>query len=256
MARVLLIGVAAGCAVAGAGCANHSPSGPLAPLAATEPTQPDVLWDRGSFVDVTPGASAEEHFEIFQTAAGYRFEVRWTRPAQTGEPGDGTVTLATDAHFGPVTGDMVSTLRRPGSDEVTRSSIRRDPDGRLATEVIASDGSKETARSRRRNDWFIGGSITAFLVALCQADAAVTSPLVYPDKDTTLEPPLALRVEAIDGGAEREVMVRRLTYLRSKNVVVVACEGGKLAGEITRGMTIVRAGDLALARALETSFRQ
>jgi hypothetical protein len=248
MVRVLLIaGVAAG-----AGCANGSPPGPLAPLGATEPTQPDELWDRGTFVDVSAGAGeqhAEEHFEIFRTAGGYRFEVRWTRAAPTGEPGDGKVTLLTDAHFGPVTGDMVSTVHRPGSDEITRSSIRRDPDGRLATEVVAGDGSKETARSQQRNDWFIGGSVTAFLVALCQADVDVTAPLVYPDKETTLEPPAALVLE----GAAREVTVRRLTYVRSKNVVVAACEGGKLAGEITRGVTIVRAGDLALARALDVT---
>jgi hypothetical protein len=252
MVRVLLIAGAA----ASAGCANGSPPGPLAPLGATEPTQPDELWDRGTFVDLTAGGSAtasgEEHFEIFRTAGGYRFEVRWTRPAPGGEPGEGTATLVTDTHFGPVTGDMVSTVHRPDSDEVTRSSIRRNPDGRLATEVVAADGSKEAARAEQRNDWFIGGSVTAFLVALCQADAALTRPLVYPDKDTTLEPPRSLAI----AGEDREVTVRRLTYMRSKNVVVVACEGGKLAGELTRGVTIVRGGDLALARALEATFRQ
>src|SRR5690606_40308993 len=110
---------------------------------------------------------------------------------------------------------------------------------------------KESASSRGPNDWYIGGTITAFLVALCGADASFTAPKVYPDKDTTLEPPEPLPIE----GSQRALAFRRLTYTGSGRVVVAACEDGKLAGEYTRGATIVRSGDVALARVLDARFR-
>ena len=56
-------------------------------------------------------------------------------------------------------------------------------------------------------------------------------------------------------GTTRKLTYRKLTYVLSKNEVIAACEDGKLAGEVTRGTTIVRAGDLELARELEKRFR-
>jgi hypothetical protein len=47
------------------------------------------------------------------------------------------------------------------------------------------------------------------------------------------------------------VHVRVLTYTVSEREVVAACEDGKVIGEVTAGTTVVRSGDMALARTLE-----
>jgi hypothetical protein len=232
-----------------AGCSAPAPA-PVAPIAPPAPAE--TLWDRGTFVTVAKDVvlpDVDEKFEIYRTHAGYRFVVTWKRPAPSGEPSDGEVVLFTDDHFSPVQGKMVTTAHLTGRTEVTRSTIQRDPDGRLSTEVLAPDGTKQTARSSQPNDWFIGGTITTFLVALCQADASVTQPLVYPDKATTLGLHQPLPLEG------RHVTSRVLVYEQSRREVRVACEDGKLAGEVARGTAVVRTGDLALARALEQSFK-
>lgn len=246
MVRVLLIALAAACGAA----PEPAPVAPLAPEAVPQ----DSLWDQGTFIEVDKEKIApdtEESFQIYRTASGYRFVVTWKRPAPTGEPSDGKVTLETDNQFDVIAGEMVSTLHTPGRDEVTRSRINREPDGRLVTEIVAADGSTSGATSKGRNDWYIGGTITSFLTALCQADESRTSPRVFPDKETTLEPAAPMPIE----GTARATTYRRLTYAVSKHQVVAACEDGKLAGEVTRGVTIVRRGDLALARVLESRFR-
>ncbi len=214
---------------------------------------PDTLWDHGTFVIIDRGKvePTTEAFQIYRTSTGYRFLITWNRPAPTGEPADGKVTLETDAHFSPVTGDDIMSLHAAAGTEVTRSSIRRDPDGRLATESTEANGSKDVNKSAKPNDWFIGGRLTTLLTVICQASPDLTSPVVYPDKLTTLEPAQPVPIE----GTTRAVTVRVLTYLESKNRVVAACEDGKVAGEVTRGVTIVRTGDLALARTLEQWFR-
>ena len=93
----------------------------------------------------------------------------------------------------------------------------------------------------------IGGSITTFLVALCHADASITQPIVYPDKDTSLAAPKPIVV------GTRTVTTRSLIYQASRREVVAACEDGKLAGEVVRGVVVVRSGDLELARVLAQS---
>jgi hypothetical protein len=245
MRRVLLIAVIAGCSAPAAA--------PVAPTpAASQPAE--TLWDRGTFVTVDKDVvlpDVEEKFEIYRTSEGYRFVVTWKRPAPTGEPSDGEVVLVTDDRFSPVQGSMITTQHTTGGAAVTRSTIQRDPDGRLSTEVVTADDKKEIARSSQRNAWFIGGSITTFLVALCQADASVTQPLVYPDKATTLGPHKPLPIE----GAARAVTSRILEYEQSHRKVIAACENGKLAGEVARGTAVVRSGDQSLARVLEKWFR-
>lgn len=245
MRRVLLIAVIAGCSAA-------SP----APVAATNeaPAAAETLWDRGTFVTVDKDyvlPDVEEKFEIYRTADGYRFVVTWKRPAPTGEPSDGELVLSTDDRFSPVQGKMITTQHGTSRTDVTRSTIVREPDGRLSTEVLAADGTKQVGHSEQPNAWFIGGTITTFLVALCQADATVTQPLVYPDKATTLGPHKPLPIE----GSERNVTSRILVYEQSHRQVIAACENGKLAGEVARGTAVVRTGDLPLARVLEKWFR-
>jgi hypothetical protein len=247
MVRVLLI-------AAVAACGGASPPQATAPLVTDQPAVPDALWDQGTFIVVDKEKiepNTEERFEIFRTSTGYRFAVTWKRPAPTGEPAEGSIDLETDAQFSPVSGGDVMTLHAPAGKEVTRSTIRRDPDGRIATELVAADGTRTSNKSASRNDWFIGGMFTAFLTVICQADPELTSPLVYPDKTTELGPAKPMAIE----GTDRAVTYRILTYTASKNRVVAACEDGKLAGEVTRGVTIVRTGDLALARELEKRFR-
>lgn len=246
MVRVLLIALAAACG----GAPAATPVAPLAP----ESVPQESLWDQGTFIEVDKEKIApdtEENFQIFRTGSGYRFVVTWKRPAPTGQPGDGKVTLETDSRFDVIAGEMVSTLHLTTGDEVTRSRINREPDGRLVTEIIAADGGVSGATSQGRNDWYIGGTITSFLTALCQADESRTSPRVFPDKETVLEPAKPMPIE----GTARDTTYRRLTYVGSKHQVVAACEDGKLAGEVTRGVTIVRRGDLPLARVLESRFR-
>jgi hypothetical protein len=136
-------------------------------------------------------------------------------------------------------------------DETTRSRITRQPDGRLATEIDKPDGTKDRTVSEKPNSWYIGGTTTSFLTAMCVLDANAPSPVVFPDKETTMSPPQPLPIE----GSTRSATFRTLTYATSGHQVVAACENGKLAGEVTRGVTIVRAGDLALARVLEARFR-
>lgn len=245
MVRVLLI-------VAVTACSGAAPT-QTAPLG-TAQTVPDSLWDQGTFIVVDKEkieTSAEEKFEIFRTATGYRLVVTWKRTLPTGEPANGTITLLTDARFAPVSGEDVMTLHTATGDEVTHSTIRREPDGKIATEVAAANGTKTANKSAARNDWFIGEMFTSFLTVICHADAGITNPVVYPDKATRLDPAQPLPIE----GTTRAVTYRRLTYDVSKNEVIAACEGGKLAGEVTRGTTIVRTGDLALARVLEKRFR-
>jgi hypothetical protein len=86
---------------------------------------------------------------------------------------------------------------------------------------------------------------------MCVVDANAPSPVVFPDKATTLSAPQPMPIE----GSARDVTFRKLTYAKTGHEVVAACENGKLAGEVTRGVTIVRSGDLALARVLEARFR-
>lgn len=247
MVRVALIAVLAACSGGTQG------PGTVAPLGGSAATIADSLWDHGMFVvvDKDKVEASEETFKIFRTATGYRFVISWKRPTPTGEPADGTVTLETDAHWAPVSGDDTMNLHAAAGIEVTHSSIRRDPDGRLATESTEANGTKEVAKSAQRNDWFIGGRLTTLLTVICQAGPDVASPIVYPDKLTTLGAAQPVAIE----GTTRAVTVRVLTYVESKNRVVTACEDGKLAGEVTRGVTIVRTGDLPLARALEQAFR-
>jgi hypothetical protein len=247
MRRVLLIAMIAGCSAPAT-----PPAAPTPPPAAPPPAE--TLWDRGTFVTVHRDLvlpEVEEKFEIYRTPSGYRFVITWKRPAPSGEPSDGEVVLITDDHFSPVQGSMVTTVHLASRADVTRSTIQREPDGRLTTEVLAADGSKEQGHSSQPNDWFIGGTITTFLVALCQADESITKPLVYPDKTTTLA---AFKPLPIDG-VTRTVMSRTLVYDVSHREVIAACEGGKLAGEVARGTAVVRSGDLALARVLEQWFR-
>lgn len=244
MRRVALIAVIAGCSAQPA---------PVAPAVQPAPPPAETLWDRGTFITVDKELvlpDTEESFEIYRTEDGYRITVEWKRPAPTGELSDGEVTLRTDTEFRPLQGAMVSTIHATG-DEITRSSIQRELDGRLTTEVLAADGTKQTAGSTQPNDWFIGGTITTFLIALCHASESITAPLVYPDKATSLGPFEPLPIE----GSERTVTSRKLVYEQSGREVIAACENGKLAGEVARGTTIVRKGDLALARVLETRFR-
>jgi hypothetical protein len=240
--------------VAACSGASQAPgTAPVAPLGSGA-TATDTLWDAGTFIIVDKAVvdpASEETFEIHKTASGYRLAIEWKRPIPTGEPADGKVTFETDAHFSPITGRDTMTLHAPSGIEVTTSTLQRDADGRLMTTSVAANGSKESAQSTGRNDFFIGGRLTTFLTALCQASPDLTAPIVYPDKATTLEPPRPLPIE----GTTREVTYRVLTYTESKNRVVVACEGGKLAGEVTRGVTIVRKGDLKLAATLEHWFR-
>jgi hypothetical protein len=247
MRVVLLIAVLAGCA------RTSAPATPSPAEAPPASAAPETLWDSGTFITVDKEvvlAGMEESFEIYRTADGYRISVRWKRPAPTGEPSDGEAVLVTDADFRPLQGSMMSTLHA-ARDEITRSTLQREPDGRLTTEVLAADGSKETAASNQPNDWFIGGSLTSFLIALCHAHDSVNAPLVYPDKATSLGPHKALPID----GTERVVTSRILVYEQSRRQVIAACENGKLAGEVARGTTIVRKDDLALARVLEKWFR-
>lgn len=234
-----------------AGCSAPAAQKPLAER--VEPAT-ESLWDKGTFVTIADNRedpNIEEHFEIYRRADGYRINVTWKRPSPTGEPSDGEVTLFTDEHFSPVQGQMVTTLHLTSRTDVTRSSIQREPDGRLSTEVIAADGSKEAAHSSGPNHWFIGGTITTFVVPLCEASAAITAPIVYPDKQTNL----AAFQPLLIAGAHRSVTSRTLEYNESHRKVIVACENGKLAGESVKGTSIVRKGDLDLARALEQQFR-
>jgi hypothetical protein len=246
MVRVLLICVVVAC--------TGGPKPATAPLSSTAPAVPEALWDHGTFVAVDKekiDATYEEKFQIFRTATGYRLEVSWKRTMPTGEPADGTIELVTDEHFTPISGTDVMNWHAAAGVEVSRSSIRREPDGRITTEEVAADGKKTSNSSTARNDWFIAEQFTSFLNVMCSAGADVTSPTVYPDKATTLEPAQAMPIE----GTMRAVTSRKLTYTVSKNLVIAACEDGKLAGEVTRGVTIVRTGDLALARELERRFR-
>ncbi len=247
MVRVLLIVLLAGCA------GNAQGPGTTTPLTGSADSVPDSLWDEGTFIvvdkeRVEPG---EEKFRIYRTDSGYRFAISWNRSIPTGEPADGSVTLETDDRFSPTSGDDVMNLHAATGVEVTKSSIRRDPDGRLATVSIEANGKREVNQSAKTNDWFIGGRLTTLLTVICQASPDFSAPVVYPDKQTSLDAAQPLPIE----GTTRSVTVRVLTYLESKNRVVAACEDGKLVGEVTRGVTIVRTGDLALARTLEKWFR-
>ncbi len=255
MVRVLLIGAVCACSAPATPAA--APTSPRPPAEVSGPPgATETLWDHGTFVELDgeqPAANTEEAFEIYRIPTGYRFIVKWKRPLPTGQLGDGAVTLLTDDRWRVLSGEMESTIHPEsgGKPEVTRSRITKQPDGRLATEIVAADGSKQQDASKTPNDWYIGGTITTFLTAMCQADASVTSPSVFPDKETTLEP---LQLMPIPG-TTRETMFRRLTYKVSGRVVVAACENGKLAGEYTRGHTVVRSGDIPLARVLESRFR-
>jgi hypothetical protein len=218
--------------------------------AAASPAPPaDTVWDRGTFVTVAQGKPLPDYMEAFvihRTPEGYRLDVQWRRPAISGAMNDGHVTMTTDDHFTPISGQMVSVDHETKGDQTTRSTIEREPDGLLTTEVTASDGSKTRDHATERADWFIGGTITTFLVALCQADPSVTAPIAYPGRRTTLRPPSPLRVE----GADRHVVMRELEYLESHRLVNAACEDGKIMGEHSSGSTVVRDGDMALAAAL------
>lgn len=242
MVRVTLIAILCAC------------SAPTRPAATPSPPAQETLWDHGTFIEVDKTKVApetHEKFEIWKTPEGYRFVVQWKRPMPTGESSDGAVTLVTNLDFDVIAGEMTSTVHLQPQSEVTVSRIRRAPDGRLITEIVAADGKKTSDSSKAPNDWYIGGMITSFLTALCQADENVTAPSVFPDKATTLEPPHQMPVP----GTARATMYRKLTYTASKREIVAACEDGKLAGEVTRGVTIVRDGDLALAAVLESRFR-
>jgi hypothetical protein len=230
-----------------AGCSAPAPVAPKPSVPTSE--QAETLWDRGTFVTVErdlvlPGI--EETFEIYRRPDGYRIFVRWKRPVPSGELADGETTLFLDDRFGTVQGSMLSNIHETGHDLITRSSIQREPDGRLTTEIVAADGSKQNAGSKQANDWYIGGAVTSFLFPLCQVDASVTAPMVYPDKVTSLA---AFKPIALEG---RSVLARELVYQQSQRRVVAACEDGKLAGEVVRNLAIVRTGDLALAKALQT----
>lgn len=252
MVRVLLIGAV--CACTAPATPGTAPAAPRPPAESSGPPgATETLWDHGTFVeleDEAPAANTEEAFEIYRIPTGYRFVVTWKRPLPTGQLGDGAVTLLTDDRWRVLSGEMESTIHAD-KPEVTRSRITRQPDGRLATEIVAADGTKQETSSSTPNDWYIGGTITTFLTAMCQADASTTNPSVFPDKETTLEPLQQMPIP----GTTRETMFRRLTYKVSERVVVAACENGKLAGEYTRGHTVVRRGDVPLARVLESRFR-
>ncbi len=247
MRRVALIAVIAGCSAPA-----RAPTAANAAEPATAAAE--TLWDRGTFVTVANDLvlpDVEESFEIYRRDGGYRIAVTWKRPAPTGEPAEGEVTLVTDERFSPLQGAMVTRLHLAQGVETTRSTIERQPDGRLATEVIAADGSKDAAHSNGPNDWFIGGTLSTLVVALCQADEALTQPTVYPDKVTSLAAFKALPLD----GTERRVTSRTLHYEQSGRDVIALCENGKVAGEVARGTAVVRKGDLALARVLEQWFR-
>jgi hypothetical protein len=254
MVRVLLIGAVCACS------APATPAtSPGSPRPATETSGPpgatETLWDHGTFVEVDGDqivASTEEAFEIYKAPTGYRFVIKWKRPLPTGELGEGAVTLVTDDRWRVLSGEMQSSIQESsGKSSITLSRITRQPDGKLATEIDAAYGTKQRATSLTSNDWYIGGTTTTFLTAMCQVDASVTNPTVFPDKETTLEPLQLLPLP----GSTRETMFRRLTYKVSERVVVAACENGKLVGEYTRGHTIVRDRDVPLARVLESRFR-
>ncbi|HSD90883.1 MAG TPA: hypothetical protein VLB44_25335 [Kofleriaceae bacterium] len=249
MRRVLLIVVVTGC-WGKPPMTQPAPAAPLPAVAASAPAEPaETVWDQGTFVTVTRGQPLpdyEETFVIHRTADGYRFDVQWKRPALSGARNDGHVTMTTDAHFTPIAGEMISVDHEPKGDATTRSTITRDPDGLLTTEVVAPDGQKQVNHATERSDWFIGGTITTFLVALCQADPSVTAPIAYPGKRTTLGSPEPVRVE----GADRHVVLRALEYVDSHRQVNAACEDGKIMGEHSSGYIVVRKGDLALATAL------
>lgn len=253
MVRVLLIGAVCACAAPATPAA--APTGPRPPVDTSGPPgATETLWDHGTFVEIDddkPVANTEEAFQIYRIPSGYRFVVTWKRPLPTGELGEGAVTLVTDDRWRVQSGEMESTIHMSTRNDVTRSRITRLPDGRLATEIDAADGTKQRESSKTPNDWYIGGTITTFLTAMCQADASVTTPSVFPDKETVLEPLQQMPV----AGTTRETMFRRLTYKVSERVVVAACENGKLAGEYTRGHTVVRTGDTPLAGVLESRFR-
>jgi hypothetical protein len=242
---VLLIAVLSACSKGSP--APVVPAGPLQPAAET-------LWDSGTFIVVDKEVilpDTEENFEIYRREGGYRITVKFKRPAPTGERSEGEGTLLVDDRFSPQQGTMTTTLHFTDHQEVMRSKLQREPDGRLSTEVTNADGSKEAAHSNAPNDWFVGGSVTSFLIPLCQADASITAPTVYPDKATALAPFKALPIE----GSDRNVQSRVLTYDLSHRQIIAACENGKLAGEVARGTTIVRKGDLVLARVLERWYR-
>jgi hypothetical protein len=244
MVRVLLISLVAACSGASGTAAI-----PQSPVASAE-----TLWDQGTFIVVDKekvDPDAEETFELYRSDDGFRLVVRWKRLLPTGEPASGAITLRTDEQFSPLSGEDEMELRGTSGPEITRSTIYREPDGRITTEVIAADGKKKSVTSLRRNDWFIGEMFTSFLNVMCHADAGLTNPTIYPDKRTVLEPARPMAIE----GTTRKLTYRKLTYVLSKNEVIVACEDGKLAGEVTRGTTIVRSGDLTLARELEKRFR-
>ena len=251
MRRVLLIVVVTGCwgkpSVIQPAPAQPLP-GPTAAVASPAPPA-DTVWDRGTFVTVAQGKPLPDYMESFvihRTPEGYRLDVQWRRPAQSGAMNDGHVTMSTDAHFTPVSGEMVSIDHEPKGDALTRSTISRDPDGLLATSVTTPDGQTTTTKATERSDWFIGGTLTTLLVALCQADPSVTTPIAYPGTRTTLRPAEPLRVE----GADRHVVTRELEYVVSHRQVHAACEDGKIMGEHSSGYTVVRDGDMALATAL------
>jgi len=233
-----------------AGCSAPAAQKPLA-----ERTQPatETLWDRGTFVTIDKEnllPDTEESFEIYQRPDGYRFVVRWKRPAPTGEQSEGEVELVTDAQFSPLEGKDTTTIHHTSGNEVAHSTIHRELDGTISTEQIVN-GERQIARSKSPNDWYIGGAITTFILPMCIADESITERIAYPDKAASLSPAKPLPID----GTERKVVSRILTYQQSGRTVIAACENGKLAGEVARGTTIVRRGDVELARVLEKWFR-
>lgn len=247
MVRVLLIVAVAACS--GSAPAPVTPAAPLGSAAV-----PESLWDKGTFVAVDKDAVDPDHmenFEIFQTASGYRLSIEWKRRMPTGQMADGSIEFQLDSELSPLAGEDVMTIHETTGKEVTRSTLLREPDGRLTTEVISASGEKSTNTSKGPNDWFLGSRFTSFLFVMCQAGAAIEHPVVYPDKATDLARSTPVTVE----GTPRTVTVRRLTYAVSQTQVIAACEDGKLAGELTRGVTIVRKDDIALARTLAAWFR-
>ena len=79
------------------------------------------------------------------------------------------------------------------------------------------------------------------------------APIVYPDKDDVAR---AVQNRCRSMAPERNVQVAH-PHVRpvAPSQIIAACENGKLAGEVARGTTIVRTGDLTLARVLEKWFR-
>jgi len=204
-------------------CACSAPA--RQPVVAPSAPPKETLWDHGTFIEVDKTKIApdtQEKFEIWKTSDGYRFVVTWKRPMPTGEPSDGAVTMVTDLDFAVQAGEMTSTVHMASRNEVTTSRITRAPDGRLVTEIVAADGSKTTDSSKTPNDWYIGGMITSFLTAICQADEKVTSPSVFPDKETTLEPLVQMPVP----GTARATMFRKLQYTVSHRNVGAASQDG------------------------------